>query len=109
MSSNDKSLPNLIKDIIFYYVKFYYDKYLKDNAKSHMTDADIDAFIQTHYSDKVNEVRTYVRNSLKKNLADNYNSVATENILLEIFNDPAMAKERIKLEIVNYQKTKALS
>ncbi len=64
MSSNDKSLPNLIKDIIFYYVKFYYDKYLKEQAKTQMSDADIDSFIQTHYSEKVNEVRTYVRNSL---------------------------------------------
>ena len=103
MSSSDKTLPNLVKDIIFYYVKYYYDKYLKDHNISSMSEADIDAFIQTNYSDKTNEVRTYVRNSLKKNLGDAYNSIATENILLEIFNDPAMAKERIRLEIVNYQ------
>jgi hypothetical protein len=33
-----------------------------------MSESDIDLFIQTNYSEKTNEVRTYVRNSLKKNL-----------------------------------------
>lgn len=102
-TENEKTLPNLIKDIIFYYVKYYYDKYLKDHNIQNMSDSDIDMFIQTNYSEKTNEVRNYVRNSLKKNLGADYNSIATENILLEIFNDPELAKERIRLEIGNYQ------
>ncbi len=107
MPGNEKTLPNLIKDIIFYYVKYYYDKFLKDHNIERMSDSDIDLFIQTNYSEKTNEVRTYVRNSLKKNLGTEYNSIATENILLEIFNDPELAKERIRLEIANYQAGKS--
>lgn len=102
-AGNEKTLPNLIKDIIFYYVKYYYDKFLKEHNIERMSDRDIDMFIQTNYSEKTNEVRNYVRNSLKKNLGTEYNSIATENILLEIFNDPELAKERIRLEIGNYQ------
>ena len=29
--TTEKSLPNMIRDISFYYVKFYYDKFLKEN------------------------------------------------------------------------------
>jgi hypothetical protein len=68
-----------------------------------MDDDHINGFIKAHYTDREKDLREYVRKSLKKNLADGYNNLAVENILLEIFKDPAMAKERIRLEIVDYQ------
>jgi hypothetical protein len=98
-----KTLPNLIKEVIFFYVKYYYDKYLKDNNLTLLTDEQIIVFVDKHYTNKEKEIRDYVRKSLKKNLGDDYNSLATENILLEIFSDANMAKERLKLEISDYQ------
>lgn len=100
---SEKTLTNLVKETVFYYVKFYYDKYLKDNLITIMDDKHIDLFIQTNYTEKEKDLREYVRKSLKKNLGDGYNNLAVENILLEIFKDPAMAKERIRIEIVDYQ------
>ena len=103
MSSGEKTLTNLVKETVFYYVKYYYDKYLTEHQLTIMDDAHIDRFIQTNYTDREKDLREYVRKSLKKNLGDGYNNLAVENILLEIFKDPAMAKERIRLEIVDYQ------
>ena len=106
MADTGKSLPNLIREIIFFYVKHYYDKYLTEHQLKHMNDADIDAFIQKHYTEKEKELREYVRTNLKSNLGANYNSIAVENILLEISSDPTMAKERIRIEIQDYQGSK---
>jgi len=103
MASCEKTLTNLVKETVFYYVKFYYDKYLTEHQLTIMDDAHIARFIQTNYTDREKDLREYVRKSLKKNLGDGYNNLAVENILLEIFKDPAMAKERIRLEIVDYQ------
>lgn len=106
MTDTGKTLPNLIKDIIFFYVKHYYDKYLTQNNINRMSNDDIDSFIRQYYTDKEKELREYVRNTLKKNQGAAYNSIAVENILLEISNDPNMAKERIKIEIQDFQANK---
>lgn len=99
----EKSLPNMIRDITFYYVKFYYDKYLKDNDIEKMELTQITNFITDHYTNKENDIKKYIRNSLKKNLGANYNPITTENILLEMFNDSELAIARIKNEIIDYQ------
>jgi hypothetical protein len=104
--SSVKSLPNLVKDIIYFYVKYYYDKYLKDNSLDTMTESDIDTFIGIYYGEKQQDLKDYIRKSLKKNQGDDYSSIATENILLELFNDTDMAKERIRLEIQDFQTNK---
>jgi hypothetical protein len=93
----------MMKDIIFFYVKYYYDKYLSENNLSILNETQINDFINTHYTNKGKEIKDYVRNSLKKNLGDKYNSLTVENILLELFNDIDMAKERLKIEIIDYQ------
>ena len=87
-------------------MKHYYDKYLTEHKLKCMNDTDIDAFIQKHYTEKEKELRDYVRTNLKSNLGASYNSIAVENILLEISSDPSMAKERIRIEIQDYQGSK---
>ena len=100
------TLPNMVKDIIFFYIKHYYDKYLKQNNIIKMTDAQINTFIYENYNNKQTKIKKYIRDSLKKNLGNEYNGLAVENLLLEIFNDDDLAQERLRLEIKNYQKTK---
>lgn len=105
--SSVKSLPNLVKDIVYFYVKYYYEKYLKDNSLEIMSAADVDKFINIYYGEKQQDLKDYIRKSLKKNQGDEYSSIATENILLELFNDTDMAKERIRLEIQDFQTNKS--
>jgi hypothetical protein len=104
--ATEKSLPNMIRDISFYYVKFYYDKYLKDNNINKMTSEEINMFIEEQYTNKENDIKKYIRSSLKKNLNNYYNPMTTENIILEMFSDSDLAKARIKNEIVEYQNNK---
>jgi hypothetical protein len=106
MADTGKTLPNLVREVIFFYVKHYYEKYLTTHNISQMDEPHITAFIQQYYTSKEKELREYVRTNLKKNLGVSYNSMAVENILLEMSSDPDMAKERIKLEIDDYQKTR---
>lgn len=106
MSESGKTLPNLIREITFFYVKHYYDKYLEQHNITRMDDTHINSFIVQHYTNKEKELRDYIRNTLKKNQGLSYNSIAVENILLEISSDPTMAKERIKLEIQDFQNNK---
>jgi hypothetical protein len=101
-----KSLPNLVKDIIFFYVKYYYEKYLTEHSLEKMSDNDIEKFIGIYYDERQQDLKDYIRKSLKKNQGDEYSSIATENILLELFNDTDMAKERIRLEINDFQQSK---
>jgi hypothetical protein len=53
--------------------------------------------------EKANELKKYIRDTLKENLNDKYNSFAVENILLEMFNDSEYSKKRVLLEISTYQ------
>jgi hypothetical protein len=50
-------------------------------------------------------LKKYIRDTLKENLKENYSSFQVENIILEMFSDPEMAKHRVFLEIMEYQKT----
>ena len=100
------TLPNMVKDIVFFYIKHYYDKYLiKKNIKI-LSDSEIEEFISENYVNKQVKIKKYIRDSLKKNLGNEYNGIAVENLLLEIFNDDDLAQERLRLEIKNYQETK---
>ena len=100
------TLPNMVKDIVFFYIKHYYDKYLiKKNIKI-LSDSEIEEFISENYVNKQVKIKKYIRESLKKNLGNEYNGIAVENLLLEIFNDDDLAQERLRLEIKNYQETK---
>lgn len=106
-SDNEKlTLPNMVKDIVFFYIKHYYDKYLKKNNITILSESQINNFISDNYVNKQNKIKKYIRDSLKKNLGNEYNTITVENLLLEIFNDDDLAQERLRLEIKVYQETK---
>ena len=64
--SSVKSLPNLVKDIVYFYVKYYYEKYLKDNSLEIMSDADVDKFINIYYGEKQQDLKDYIRKKFKE-------------------------------------------
>ena len=103
MSSVERNTTNLIKDIVFYYIKYYYDKHLKENSIKKIDDDNIIPFIDSIYNNNSLKIKNYIRSSLKENQKEHYNKIATENILLEMFNDIEFAKNRIVNEIIEYQ------
>ena len=98
-----RSLPSLIRDITLHYVKFYYEKYLKDNNISIIEETDLIKLLDDLYDEKQKDLRIYIRTTLKDNLKENYSPITTENILMEMFKDSILAKERVKVEILYYQ------
>ncbi len=94
----------MVRDITYFFIKYYYDKELTDKNLKVLPDEHLKNLIAQLYHEKASELKKYIRDTLKENLAANYNSFAVENIILEMFNDPEYSKYRVYLEIIEFQK-----
>jgi len=104
MSSTGANLTSMIRDITYFFIKYYYDKELTDTNQKLLPENTLKTLIDNLYNTKANELKKYIRDTLKENLGSNYNSFAIENIILEMFNDPEYSNHRVFLEIIEYQK-----
>jgi hypothetical protein len=102
---SEKPLTSLVKDITYFYIKHFYEKELQLKQLQRLDDNDLTQLIDKLYNEKANDLKKYIRNTLKENLGDQYSAIATENILIEMFNDPDYSKKRVFLEIQDYQNT----
>ena len=98
------NLADMVKDITYFYIKFYYEKQLSDTNKTELTENELKTMINKLYVEKSTDLKKYIRDTLKDNLKENYSSFSVENILLEMFTDPEYSKHRVLLEIMQYQK-----
>ena len=96
-------LADMVKDITYFYIKYYYEKELTDTNQSKLSENAIKTLINKLYVEKATELKKYIRDTLKENLKEVYSSFSTENILLEMFSDPEYSKHRVFLEIMNFQ------
>ena len=95
------------KELTFYFAKYHFEQYLVDNKLNKIPDHKIkDVVNQLYVEEKKKELREYIRSCLKETLKENYNSFTVENILLEMFNDEELSKNRIVIEIKEYQNSK---
>lgn len=100
---NNKNIVNLIRDIVFYYIKYYYDKYLEEHNCNEIEKSILPDFVNKLYIENTIKLKDYIRKSLKKNLKEEYNKTIVENILMEMFEDVNYCKNRIIDEIILYQ------
>ena len=98
------NLADMIKDITYFYIKYYYEKELTDTKQQTLSENDLKNMINKLYFEKTSELKKYIRDTLKENLAEKYSSFSVENILLEMFSDPEYSKHRVYLEIMEFQK-----
>jgi hypothetical protein len=98
------NLGDMVKDITYFYIKYYYEKQLTDTNQTKLTEDELKSMITTLYIEKATDLKKYIRDTLKENLKDSYSSFSVENILLEMFSDPEYSKYRVFLEIMEYQK-----
>ena len=113
MSTNTnmlKDLPQTIANIVLYYIKKQYNKYLQDNNLKLIPEEDIKGVVGGFYSEKEQELKKFIRNTMRKNFPDYDKNLAmktgTEEIILEIFDDRDFSITKVALEISNYQKGK---
>ena len=97
------NLTDLVKDVTYFYIKYYYEKELETTKKQLLSENDLQHLINSLYIEKSSDLKKYIRETLKENLKDQYSSFSVENILLEMFADPELSKHRVYLEIMNYQ------
>ena len=98
------NLADMVKDITYFYIKYYYEKELTDTNQKKLSEENLKSMINSLYIEKATDLKKYIRDTLKENLKEKYSSFSTENILLEMFSDPEYSKHRVFLEIMNYQK-----
>jgi len=105
-SKEDKTITNMIKDITFHYIKFFYNKELDNRKVVRLLDSDVSNLVNDLYETKSDNLKKYIRDTLKDNLKENYPKLQVNMILLEMFQDTDYAIQRVINEIVNYQNLK---
>ena len=93
-----------IKDLIFFYIKTNYDNYLEENKIKFIPDNKIDEVISHLYTSRKEHLKVFIKDSLKKLLKSQYpGDLVVLNILMEIFEDDEICKNRLISEIKLHQ------
>ena len=103
-------MPNnpekLVQDLILFYVKENYNIYLGDHQIKKIPEDKLDSVISELYSQRKDHLKEFVKSSLKKIMKGDYvGDLVINNMLIDIFRDDELCKNRIKIEITEYQKT----
>jgi hypothetical protein len=98
------TLQKNIKDLIFFYVKTNYEKYLEDNNISTIPEDKLSDIVNTLYTQRKDHIQIFIIDSLKELLNREYPGDQTiKNILLNIFQDDDLCKNRLLVEIKMHQ------
>ena len=98
------TLQKHIRDLIFFYVKTNYEKYLQENNITRISDESMPKIIDELYSNRKDHIKIFIKDSLIQLLKDEHPGDSVINtILREIFEDDELCKTRILVEIQTYQ------
>lgn len=100
------SLQKNIKDLIYFYVKTNYENYLSENNIKCIEDDKIELIIGILFESRKDHIKIFIKESLKKLLKEEYPGDQTiQNILLNIFQDEELCKNRLIVEIKLHQQS----
>ena len=103
------SLQNNIRDLIFFYIKTNYNQYLEDKNIKYIPDNEIDKVINTLYDNRKDHIQVFIKTSLKQIYETNNEEYPGDlivlNILVDIFSDDELCKNRLSVEIELHQQT----
>lgn len=102
-SPQKKTLPYMVRDITFFYVKHFYNKELQNKNVQKLEEKDVINLVNTMYHEKETELKEYIKNTLKETLGEEYPKLKVNMLLLEMFDNPDLAKKRVITEIIEYQ------
>jgi C-terminal processing protease CtpA/Prc len=101
------SLQEKVKNIVFYFIKKEYKLYLDKHQVKYIEECDLEDVVDNFYIKKEKVLKEFIRTNLKKMMKDKYPGALVENIIYDIFEDEHLAKNRIVLEIKQFQKSKS--
>jgi hypothetical protein len=100
---DNKTLPTLVKDITYFYIKHYYDKKINELNVNKLPNDDVIKFVNEMYHEKEVELKDYIKKTLKDTLGEKYPKLQVNMLLLEMFENPEFAKQRVINEIIVFQ------
>lgn len=96
---------SLIKELITFYTKTNYEKYLIDNNLKVIATEDIDKVVEKMYINNKNHIKSFVLSSMNELLKDEYpGDLIISNILNDIFRDDNLCIRTLINEIDLHQK-----
>ena len=103
-----KKPEKLIQDLIMFYVKENYNNHLLEHNITLIPEEELESVIENLYSQRKDHLKGFIKESLKKIMGEEYiGDLVVNNLLIDIFRDDQLCKNRIKLEISEYQKNKS--
>ena len=97
------SIQEKVRNIVFYFVKNEYKNYLDKYDLKFIPEDDLDSVVDSFYIQKEKTLKEFIRTNLKKMMKEKYPGALVENIIFDIFQDDKLAKNRIILEIKQFQ------
>ena len=95
---------SIIKELITFYIKTNYEKYLVDNEIETIPTEQIDNVVDTLYTNKKEHLKIFILSSMKELLKDEYpGDLIISNILNDILRDDQLCKTTLINEIDLYQ------
>lgn len=96
-----------IKDLIIFYIKENYNKYLQDNSIKLIEEDKLKDVIKELYYPKKDDLKEFVKNCMKemtKNKPDEYpGDLVINNIFFDIYQDDELNINRLFIEIKLFQ------
>jgi len=97
-------LERTIKDLIIFYVKENYKKYLLEKNLKSIKKENLKEVISHLYDSKKPHLKDFLKNSLKELLKEEYpGDLVINNICFQIFEDDELCKNRVCVEIELHQ------
>jgi len=98
------SIESRIRDLIHFYIKTNYEAYLKDNNLTLIPEDQVEPVIKTLYDGRKEHLKGFIKTSLKQLLGNDYpGDLAILNILVEVFADDTLCRNRLVMEINLHQ------
>ena len=101
------SLQRNIRDLIHFYVKTNYEAHLKNENIKIIPESEIDSVISDLYDNRKDHIQLFIIGSLQKLYEDKNEEYpgdrTIKNILLNIFQDDELCKNRVVTEIRLHQ------
>jgi hypothetical protein len=98
------NIIDTIKHTIFTIIEDEYKNYLKSNNILLIEDSQLLTIVTEFYNSNVKNIKSRIRETLKENNSEDYNSGLVENILLDIFQEKTINIMKIVNELTTIQK-----
>ena len=97
------NLPNTIRNITFHFIKVHYNKYLEDHNLKKIGKEKIPEVVNELYEEKEQELKKYIRGTMRKNFPDYDQNFTLKTSTEEMFQQMIDEGHILKNSLTMYQ------